>query len=117
MDLEFYKQLKAFLKEIIQVFPDDQEIKVISTKINLSTIEKDNKLIKKFYSGLSSLEDLILTQDDTFFNVNPGEYWTPRTNEYNLFTKLMFYWSQVDTFNKKVMWDYLTLLYKLSKCC
>ena len=45
MDTEFYKQLKCFLKELIQVFPEDQEIKVISTKINLSTVEKDNKLI------------------------------------------------------------------------
>lgn len=116
MDLEFYKQLKAFLKEIIQVFPDDHEIKIISTKINLSTLEKDIKLINKFYSGLSPLEDLILTQDDSFFSLNPETHWTPGSNEFNLFTKLMFYWSQVDTFNKKVMWDYLTLLYKLSKC-
>jgi hypothetical protein len=117
MDLEFYKQLKAFLKEIIQVFPDDHEIKIISTKINLSTLEKDIKLINKFYSGLSPLEDLILTQDDSFFSLNPGDYWIPGSNEFNLFTKLMFYWSEVDTTNKKVMWDYLTLLYKLSKCC
>jgi hypothetical protein len=115
MDAEFYKQLKAFLKELIQVFPDDQEIKVVSTKINLSCLEKDNKLISKFYSSLLPLENLVLSQNDLFFQVNPSDYWNPNSNEYRLFTKLMEYWTQVDSVNKKVIWDYLTVIYQLSK--
>ena len=117
MDTEFYKQLKFFLKELIQVFPEDQEIKVISTKINLSTVEKDNKLIAKFYNSLVKLEDFVLNQNDIFFDINPIDYWTQGSNEFNLFTKLIFYWGQVDQTNKKVIWDYLKLIYQLAKCC
>jgi hypothetical protein len=114
MDTEFYKQLKAFLKELIETFPDDHEIKVVSTKINLSCIEKDNKLIQKFYNNLKNLEHLIMVQDDQFFCINPDNHWTPGSNENILFTKLIFYWNEVSPSNKKVIWDYIKLLYQLS---
>ena len=117
MEIEFYKQLKCFLKELIQVFPDDQEIKIISTNINLSAIEKDPKLIKKFRDSLLSLEDYVINQNDDFFKINPMDYWKQGSHELNLFTKLIFYWGEVSENNRKVIWDYLTLIYKLSKIC
>jgi hypothetical protein len=117
METEFYKQLKAFLKELIETFPDDHELKVVSTKINLSTLEKDNKLIYKFYKSLNGLESLILEQNDMFFAVKPEEHWTVGSNEYNLFTKLIFYWGQVTPTNKQVIWDYIKLIYQISSCC
>ena len=117
METEFYKQLKAFLKELIETFPDDHELKVVSTKINLSMVEKDNKLISKFYNSLKSLEPLILEQDERFFAIEPSHYWTQNSNEFNLFTKILFYWGQVNEINKKVIWDYIKLIYQISSCC
>ena len=114
MEQQFYKQIKCFLKELIQVFPDDQEIKIISTNINLSAIEKDPKLIKKFHDSLLPLEHLVLSQNDDFFRINPMDYWKPGSHEFNLFTKLIFYWGEVSENNRKVIWDYLSLTYKLS---
>ena len=99
---EFYKQLKSFLKELIQVFPDDQEIKIISTNINLSMIEKDNKIIVKFYKGLLPLEDLVLSKNDDFFKINPVDYWRNGSQELKLFTKLIYYWNEVSDNNKTV---------------
>ena len=112
---EFYKLLKSFLKELIQVFPDDQEIKIISTNINLSMIEKDNKIIVKFYKGLLPLEDLVLSKNDDFFKINPDDYWRTGSHELMLFTKLIYYWNEVSGNNKSVIWDYMYLIYQSSK--
>jgi hypothetical protein len=117
METEFYKQLKAFLKELIATFPDDQNLKVVSTKINLSMVEKDNKLIAKFYNSLKSLEELIITQNDLFFTINPDNYWVQDSNEHILFKRILFYWNEVNEVNKKVIFDYIKLIYQISSCC
>ena len=54
MDKIFYKNLKLFLKDLIIVFPEDDEaLQIISTTINLAIIEDtDNSIIKKFYTRI-----------------------------------------------------------------
>jgi hypothetical protein len=117
METEFYKQLKAFLKELIEVFPEDQEIKVVSTKINLSMLEKDNKLITKFYKSLFPLEKEIINESDQFFCVDPNQFWTPGSNELILFSKIVFYYNQVNQNNKNTIKSYIKVIYKLSELC
>ena len=69
MDKQFYKNLKQFLKDLIIVFPEDDEpLQILSTTMNLAIIDDENhKIIKKFYNSLLPLEDKIYTRDISNF--------------------------------------------------
>ena len=116
MDHQFYKNLKEFLKELIAVFPEDDSIKVISSSINLSIMDDDNySLISMFYKSLNPLEEYIINRDEMFFNIEPGDFWKKGTQQFRLFTKLNECFIQLSGGNKKIIWDYLTVIYGLSK--
>jgi len=112
MDKEFYKQLKAFLKELVIVFPeDDDELQLVTTSINLAIID-ENDLITKFYNSLSHLEDKIFLRNRVFIN---DIHWDSSRYEYQLFSKLNEQWETFSEVNQNVIWDYIHVLFALSK--
>ena len=115
----FYKNLKLFLKELVVVFPEnDDELQIITTSINLAIIENDQTILKNFYSSLKKLEEFIYRRDDTLFKSDPSVYWDTSSYEYQLFTKLHTNWDTFSSHNKKIIWDYIQVLYTISlKCC
>ena len=117
MDKLFYKNLKLFLKDLIVVFPDDDEtIQIISTSINLAIIDDDSqKIIKKFYNSLFPLENKIITQDISIFSMDPTTYWPSSSYECRLFTKINDNWESFTDHNKNILWEYIQLLFVLSK--
>ena len=117
MDKIFYKNLKLFLKDLIVVFPDDDEtIQIISTSINLAIIDDDSqKIIKKFYNSLFPLENKIITQDISIFSMDPTTYWPSSSYECRLFTKINDNWESFTDHNKNILWEYIQLLFVLSK--
>jgi len=111
---QFYKNLKSFLKELIVVFPeDDEDLQTVTTYINLAIVDDDNnEIIKKFYTAFYSVERELINRDNTIFDkIN----WESSSYEYQLFVKLNSNWNTFSENNKSVIWDYITLLYKLSK--
>jgi len=117
MEKIFYKNLKEFLKDLIVVFPEDDEaIQLISTSINLAIIDDDNnKIIKKFYGSLNTLEHEIDNRDEIIFSVDASNYWPPSSYEYKLFSKINTNWGTFSDHNKNILWEYIQLLYLLSK--
>jgi hypothetical protein len=112
----FYLNLKSFLKELNGTFPEDDELKMITSSITIYSMDDDeNTLIKKFYTRLHPLESLIQNHDNMFFAIDHSVYWKKSSYEYALFTKLTGYWSQLNETNRKVVWDYIHLIYNLSK--
>ena len=109
---DFYKNLKSFLKELVSLFPDDHEMKVITTSINLAIMEEQETVIQRFYYNLYPLERFINTRDEQFFREN---YWDQSTEEYRLFNKLNELFNFLEERNKKIFWDYIQVLYNLSK--
>jgi len=111
---EFYSQLKSFLKELVVVFPEnDDDLLTVTTSINLAIIDDDtNEIICKFYNTLNPVEREIHTRCDSIFH---KMRWESSTYEYNLFQKLKTGWSTFTENNKRVIWDYIQVLYGLSK--
>lgn len=106
----FKKELKAFLKELIKVFPEDRDIKAISSSLNIALMDDEDVTIGKIYKTLQPLDTLIQSRDSAFFvEAQKLDLDVP------LFTKLNFYWENLDNDNQKVMWDYIHLLYVLAK--
>ena len=117
MEKNFYKNLKLFLKDLIVVFPEDDEaIQMVTTSINLAIVDDDdNTIIKKFYDSMSPLEDLINRRDNKIFETNPNEYWPPSSYESRLFVKINANWDTFSVHNQNILWEYIQLLFMLSK--
>ena len=117
MDKSFYKNLKLFLKDLIVIFPEDDEaLQIVSTSMNLAIIDdQDQKIIKKFYQSLCNLESEINTRDISIFSSNLAENWKTNSYECRLFSKITNNWDTFSDHNKKILWDYIQCLYILSK--
>jgi hypothetical protein len=118
IESKFYKQLKAFMKDLILVFPDDRDIKVISSSLNIAMMDDpDNRIILGFYDALSPYQDLIERRDDAFFYQDSQSVvnkWPKQTNQYQLFNKLNIYWETLHEQNRKIVWDYFQVIFGLA---
>jgi hypothetical protein len=111
---EFYKQLKSFLKELVVVFPEeDDELQTIATSINLAIIDDDaNDIIIAFYRTLNPYQKEIVEQNTILFD---KIQWDQTTYEYRLFTKIKSDWNTFTDNNKNVIWEYINVIYSLSR--
>jgi hypothetical protein len=117
MEKEFYKNLKLFLKDLVVVFPEDDEaLQIISTTINLAIIEDTDKLIiKKFYNSLLPIESQIYNKDNIIFSSDIAKYWPQSSYEYRLFSKIQQNFDSFSQHNQNILWDYIIVLFKLAK--
>ena len=115
MDKQFYKNLKEFLKDLVIIFPeDDDALQIASTSISLAIIEDTNKhIINKFYTSLYPLELQIKNKDINVFSTET--HFPPNSYESQLFLKIQQNWQTFSEHNKSILWDYIDLLYDLSK--
>jgi len=118
MSLEktFYQNLKLFLKDLVIVFPEDDELmQFLTTSINLAIIEDtDYEIIKRFYTSMGPIKDQIYNRDISIFTLDPGLYWPMSSYEYRLFIKINASWNTFTPHNQNIMWEYIQLLYTLS---
>jgi hypothetical protein len=116
MDTEFYKNLRLFLKDLLVLFPDeDENIQTITTGINLAIVDDENlEIIRKFYNAMSPLDSFILTRDNAIFN-ECGQFWEPGSYEQRLFMKINENWQHFTPCEQDTLWKYIEYLYGLSK--
>ena len=113
---KFYKHIKEFMKDLIKVFPDDREIKVISSTINIASMDdEENELISAFKDALTPLDTYIVKRDDLLFKQEPSVYCKINSNQYQLFSKLHIYWDSLNETNRKIVWDYIQVIYGIVK--
>lgn len=116
LSTRFYKHLKEFMKDLIVVFPDDRDIKVISSTINIASMDDEEyELIYGFRDALLPLDVLITSRDDNLYKQDPSLYWKTGSNQYQLFSKLNIYWDSLNETNRKIVWDYIQLIYTIAK--
>jgi hypothetical protein len=111
---DFYKSLKSFLKEIISVFPNDNEFKILSTSLTLASKEQNNKLLVSFCDAFFPLNDYIVNRDEDFFRVKPEDYYKNK-HQLKLFRKMKDCYFILSENNKTVVWDYIQNIYSLCK--
>ena len=107
---KFHKEIRAFLKDLIKVFPDDRQVKLASSSLTISLMDDpDDTVIKDFYNSLSPCEHYISTKDERLFIEKCI------VSEFVLFSELEKYWKALEPCNKEVVWNYIILLFFLSK--
>lgn len=109
----FQKELKAFMKDLIRVFPNDRDMKMISSTLNLAMMDDtEDKVLNGFYHSLKIHEELIDKRDPQFFVETEK---LTIAEETPLFSKLHSYWETLDSSNQQTVWDYIQVLFLLAK--
>jgi hypothetical protein len=107
---KFHKELRAFLKDLIKVFPDDRNVKIASSTLSISLMDDpDDKVIHDFYKALSPCEALISSKNERLFYDNNIK------SDVLIFSELEKYWELLDSDNKEIVWNYIIVLFYLSK--
>lgn len=106
----FQTEIRAFLKNLLKVFPDDRDLKMISSSLNIALIDdpQDN-VVRTFYNTIAPYEQLIKQKDPQFFCE------CSLRGDVPLLTKLEGYWQHLSAADQKVVWDYMHVLLHLSK--
>ena len=114
----FNTQLKAFLKALIQVFPNDRDIKKISSALNIAMMDDpDEAIMKHFYTMMLPHKSLIVVKNPLFFTQDSDNFFRGTVadknniHQYTLFTKLHGYWDELTDSNKQVVWEYIDVLF------
>tara|TARA_B100000900_G_scaffold416191_1_gene449890 strand:- start:10639 stop:11055 length:417 start_codon:yes stop_codon:yes gene_type:complete len=121
----FNDTLSNFIKDLINVFPNDNDFKLFKTSSNIVKMANYKKPLELFNLGLNDEfkknireknEDFFLNNDysDVLNNEDlqkEGDVNNDINNQ--LILKLKNYWKELDDENKETVWKYFTILLKL----
>ena len=119
--IAFNTQLDKFLNELIQTYPEDKDFTYYKRLID--NLKKFNvrKPIEYFASTIQKHTKQITERNSDFFLNNFGQIVNEegadkdtQNEAFRLFNNLKKYWLEMSDDNKKVIWDYLNVLTKLS---
>jgi hypothetical protein len=119
--IAFNVQLDKFLNELIQTYPEDKDFSYYKRLID--NLKKFNvrKPIEYFASTIQKHTKQITERNSDFFLNNFGQIVNEegadkdtQNEAFRLFNNLKKYWLEMPDENKKVIWDYLNVLTKLS---
>ena len=107
----FHTELKSFLKNLCKTFEADRDLLVITSSLHMALMDDPkDQVIAHFREATSPYATMIEQRDPAFF-YQAHESGTGK--EYKLLTKLNVYWEELSPENRKVVWDYLQVLFKL----
>jgi hypothetical protein len=117
----FNTQLDKFLDELIKTYPEDKDFTYYKRLIDNLKSFNIRKPIEYFAGGVQNHIAQIQARDSDFFLNNFSQIVSSessdkknQTEAMRLFDNLKKYWVEMPPENKKVIWDYLNVLTKLS---
>ncbi len=110
----FYSQFTMFLDQLIVVFPDDSDFPTY--KSGLFLLQKTNPILVPEQVGkhVCPFEATIRARDEGFFKERGFPEYAEDTALDLIIKKMTEYWDTLTEENKKVIWDYVTLLLDLA---
>jgi hypothetical protein len=119
--IAFNTQLDKFLDELIKTFPEDKDFPYYKRLVDQLKRINVRKPIELYAFTVHKHIKLIENRDSDFFFNNFGKIVSEETDNKNnqaeafrLFENIKLYWTEMPEDNKKVIWDYLTVLTKLA---
>lgn len=113
----FNSKFEEFVKDLIQLYPDDKDFKLLKNSFSLLKMADKKKPYALFalYSG--DYEEFVMNRDENFFlNHNFRDIVETEANFTDeLMLKLKSYWKTISEENKEIIWKYLTLFYQIKK--
>jgi len=117
----FNNQLNKFLDELCQTYPEDKDFPYycrLTNQLMKLNVKKPAEIfayyvrehVSEIYNRNS---DFFLNNSDTIVKNNATDK-DSQTEAFRLISNLSKYWSEMTEDNRKVIWDYLIILTKLS---
>jgi len=122
----FVTQIENFTKELMEMFPQDKEIKIAYHAISFISKANPRKIHEIFSSYSTPYKIFIINKDETLFTevdenklfINLDDnaiHYLKNNNEFhNIMNKVKTYWTVLDEESKNNIWLYLNIIYKLS---
>lgn len=111
----FNQKFEEFIKDLILIYPDDKDFKLMKNSFNLLKLADDKKPFEMFCRFGGGFEEPVKNRDEKFFLTN--DYKDISAQESNLtqelISKLKKYWSDLTEDNKDTIWRYLEVFFKL----
>jgi hypothetical protein len=111
----FNDKFEEFVKELIELYPDDKDFKILKNSFNLLKMADFRKPFSLFIVYSVDYESYVMNKDETFFlNHDYDEIKQGDSNFTDtLMMKLKGYWKTLTEENKEIIWKYLTLFFSL----
>lgn len=114
----FNNKMSEFIKDLIEVFPNDKDFKLAKNSFNLCKLTDEKAPAKLYHDMIKPFKQHILAKNDSFFLTN--DYSDIIQNDTDVSTELIIklksYWVSLRE-EKDVVWQYLTLLTRISDKC
>ena len=111
----FNNKFDEFVKDLIILYPDDKDFKMLKHSFNLMKLADDKKPFELFARYGEKFEKQVQTKDERFFLDHT--YDDAVVNESNftedLVNKLKSYWKDMSEDDKEIIWKYLGLFFGL----
>ena len=111
----FNSKFEEFVKDLITLYPNDKDFKMMKNSFNLMKLADDKKPFELFARYGGNFEKQVQTKDESFFLDH--SYTDAVENESNftedLVNKLKSYWRDMGDNDKEVIWQYLGLFFGL----
>jgi hypothetical protein len=113
----FYSQFSEFLDQLIKVFPEDSDFPTY--KSGLFLLQKTNPILvpDQVVIHVGPFEQTIQARDESFFKEHGFDQYTDDNALDLIIKKMKERWDTLSDNNKKVVWDYTTLLLSLARKC
>jgi len=111
-----FTQLVGLATELTEMYPNDADLSLGLTTIQLLKSTNPAMLLKFVYDNLVPFEDKIMAKNESFF----VDYSYTEYGEYvdmSLFSKLKQYHSTMSAESKEMTWKYVHNILKLAKAC
>ena len=113
----FYAQFSEFLDQLIKVFPEDSDFPTY--KSGLFLLQKTNPILvpDQVVIHVGPYEATIQARNESFFKDHGFEEYAEDNALDLIIKKMKERWDTLSGNNKKVVWDYTTLLLNLARKC
>jgi hypothetical protein len=104
----FNQQVKLLINELITLFPDEKDILIFQSQLELALMIDSRKALTSFLKNIYPHKEQILAENDTFFLDKSNDL----ENDYMAKTIHMTHlWKdRLNTENKKVVWKYFKVM-------
>ena len=117
----FNTQLMNLINDLSNIYPEDKELMVAKTSIELLRKANPRKVLEGFANFIFPYRTQINTRDESFFVTHD---FTELASEYNgesnfnmIRAKFVQYWQELSVHNKETIWTYFQVLLKIADKC
>ena len=113
----FFSQFHEFMKELIRVFPNDEDFPVYDSAVALVQRMNPSLVLSEFGKHVLPYGEILRSRDEKFFINHTFDSLDPDNTMENVIQKLKGYWISMTEKNKTAIWNYILLLLDIHKRC